>query len=275
METNPKTPGPRQRVHFKSHHSGMETGISPPSRPTPHLFKSHHSGMETLEHGFTWRYKLMTLNRTIVGWKHTHPARPQLQSAALNRTIVGWKLHTIHQGLPARHFKSHHSGMETVGSADTCASALLFKSHHSGMETQVRSRRQAQSLALNRTIVGWKQEWLDRCWRANRNFKSHHSGMETWLRGVFATSCPCFKSHHSGMETINVVRFPTHRNPLNRTIVGWKLGVGSLRNIKRWSFKSHHSGMETRGDAKSWSWRWALNRTIVGWKPTWGGRGIG
>ncbi len=78
---------------FKSHHSGMETewlrGQHPPILITLNrtivgwklcwLFTSAEAGN-------------MTLNRTIVGWKQnpgipSSPGRPPL-----NRTIVGWKL---------------------------------------------------------------------------------------------------------------------------------------------------------------------------------------
>ncbi len=68
--------------------------------------------------------------------------------------------------------------------------------------------------------------------------------MET---GVFEQGEPIeysFKSHHSGMETRICCSWRAALETLNRTIVGWKQGMGLLPVMR--------AG--------------ALNRTIVGWK---------
>ncbi len=121
-----------------------------------------------------------TLNRTIVGWKRSPGGGGLNSRAALNRTIVGWKRGPGRSCWGMPNFKSHHSGMETAMSCQRTTEPSFFKSHHSGMETSLaggpaRPKRPFKShhsgmetgypglldileQALNRTIVGWKQE---------------------------------------------------------------------------------------------------------------------
>ncbi len=93
METSYQMWGHAEQDGFKSHHSGMETS------PGPILdmglwswsFKSHHSGMETCLRTTRFKTRWITLNRTIVGWKHIFALQSTFTNQALNRTIVGWK----------------------------------------------------------------------------------------------------------------------------------------------------------------------------------------
>ncbi len=101
-------------IHFKSHHSGMETysvvNFATPGSPLNRTivgwkpsgcragwlkrcgFKSHHSGMETIGNDPGDTMVGDALNRTIVGWKRSLTGNLQRAFTSLNRTIVGWKL---------------------------------------------------------------------------------------------------------------------------------------------------------------------------------------
>ncbi len=119
---------------FKSHHSGMETAPQEAAFPLVLFFKSHHSGMETGDilgpHG-----RKLTLNRTIVGWKHVVSNYPNQPRHALNRTIVGWK-RIIASGWKAR--------------------LIALNRTIVGWKQERKRAKPRSSSALNRTIVGWK-----------------------------------------------------------------------------------------------------------------------
>ncbi len=113
----------------------METGFGKNKGPSGHGFKSHHSGMETTS-GSGLPVLKLTLNRTIVGWKHTH--RPPVEC-------------------PPGDFKSHHSGMETKDTALLAATLPALNRTIVGWKHGWGTKTWGDLFTLNRTIVGWKR----------------------------------------------------------------------------------------------------------------------
>ncbi len=100
----------------------------------------------------------VALNRTIVGWKLKREVVAQVVVSHFKSHHSGMETDLINALIRVNPtFKSHHSGMETSGQSYIQAVTLNFKSHHSGMETIYRVPYFPGRLALNRTIVGWKQ----------------------------------------------------------------------------------------------------------------------
>ncbi len=127
-----------------------------------------------------------------------------------------------------------------------------FKSHHSGMETWFTEwYALAQRMALNRTIVGWKQYFPGAPGNGPPALNRTIVGWKLILAMRALPEAPAFKSHHSGMETEVDKKVPLNVIPLNRTIVGWKPATNVAFRVPPFS----------------------LNRTIVGWKHD-GGQGL-
>ncbi len=156
------------------------------------------------------------------------------------------------------------------------------------METIVDKAPEGLRWALNRTIVGWKLNWvLDRLnelgtlnrtivgWKPLLSkdasthsfpFKSHHSGMETYEQVLDHDGVPALNRTIVGWKLKWAAPQEAFPDPLNRTIVGWKLGAPAWQSSTASTLNRTIVGWKQPKPAPGPAEVIPLNRTIVGWK---------